>query len=178
VEVEIRNTGLVGDHVENPLAGLGGPREDVRIRVVQQAVLDHQRQRARLQQALRTNVYAELEDQLAPAIEAVQTVATQSDLAVLKRRAVRGLLEATYTNEAREQGVYGHQSTMSRALASGMDTGRQVTGQPYAGRHPERQQPAAPTSSPRRSRVAEPGRSMENVVNLKPSPAVTATSES
>jgi hypothetical protein len=154
---------------------LAGPRTEAD---VQQAVIDHQRQRARLQQALRTNAYADLEDQLAPAIEAVQTVATQSDLAVLKRRAVRGLLEATYTNEAREQGVYGHQSTMSRALASGMDTGRQVTGQPYAGRHPERQQPAAPTSSPRRSRVAEPGRSMENVVNLKPSPAVTATSES
>ena len=153
---------------------LAGPRTEADI---QQAVLDHQRQRARLQQALRHNEFGALEAHLASAVEAVQGVATQSDLAVLRRRAVRGLLEATYTNEAREQGLYTHQSSVSHALASGMDTGTKVTGQPYAAGHPERQYPAAPMSSSLRSKGAEPGRPGENVVSLKPGPAVTTTSD-
>jgi hypothetical protein len=153
---------------------LAGPRTEANI---QQAVLDHQRQRARLQQALRHNEFGALEAHLASAVEAVQGVATQSDLAVLRRRAVRGLLEATYTNEAREQGLYTHQSTVSHALASGMDTGTKVAGQPYAASHPERQYPAAPMSSSRRSRGPEPGRPGENVVSLKPGPAVPTTGE-
>jgi hypothetical protein len=95
---------------------LAGPRTEADI---QQAVLDHQRQRARLQQALRYNVYADLEDQLAPAIEAVQYVATDSDLAVLQRRAARGLMDAAEINEAREQGIYSREARVLAVAANG-----------------------------------------------------------
>jgi hypothetical protein len=81
---------------------LAGPRTEADI---QQAVLGHQRRRAHLQQALRYNAYEELEQQLAPAVASVQAVASERDLAVLRHRAARGLLEATYANEARELGI-------------------------------------------------------------------------
>jgi hypothetical protein len=53
---------------------IAGPRTDADI---QQVVLDHQRRRAHLRQALRDKTYAELEHQLLPAVASVQVVATE-----------------------------------------------------------------------------------------------------
>jgi integrase len=82
---------------------LAGPRTEADI---QQSVLDHQRRRARLQQALRTNNYADLEHEFAEVVGAVQNCASRDDLRVLQRRATRGLMRATQINERREQGIY------------------------------------------------------------------------
>jgi hypothetical protein len=93
---------------------LAGPRTEADI---QQAVLDHQRQRARLQQALRTNNYAGLERELSRAVAAVQDCASEDDLRALQRRATRGLLSATQINERREQGIYEFETSDVQSVA-------------------------------------------------------------
>ncbi|MBK1670746.1 hypothetical protein CKO28_22260 [Rhodovibrio sodomensis] len=143
---------------------LAGPRTEADI---QQAVLDQQRQRARLQQALRTNVYGDLEDQLAPAIEAVQEVATEPDLAVLRRRAARGLMDATEINEAREQGIYSRDTRVSAVAANGSSLSAPVSGPLDGARLPMRREPAQPSQSAAPAPAKTPAVNNHNVLNLK-----------
>ena len=143
---------------------LAGPRTEADI---QQAVLDHQRQRARLQQALRTNVYADLEDQLAPAIEAVQEVATEPDLAVLRRRAARGLMDATEINEAREQGIYSRDTRVSAAVANGPSLSAPVSGPLDGARLPMHREPPQPSQPAAPAQVNTPAVNDHNVLTLK-----------
>ena len=143
---------------------LAGPRTEADI---QQAVLDHQRQRARLQQALRTNVYADMEEQLAPAIMAVQDVATERDLAVLRRRAARGLMDATEINEAREQGIYSRDTCVSALAANGPHLSSPVSGPLDGARLPMRREPAQPSQSAAPAPAKTPAVNNHNVLNLK-----------
>ncbi|MBK1698284.1 hypothetical protein CKO21_13635 [Rhodovibrio salinarum] len=143
---------------------LAGPRTEADI---QQAVLDHQRQRARLQQALRYNVYADLEDQLAPAIEAVQDVATESDLAVLQRRAARGLMDAAEINEAREQGIYSREGRVSAVAANGPHLSAPVSGPLDGASFQTQREPSQPSQPAAPAPARTSARNDDNVLTLK-----------
>jgi len=147
---------------------LAGPRSEADI---QQAVLDHQRRRARLQRALRHNDFAELEPELAPAVAAVQAVASAADLAVLRRRATRGLLGATHVNELREHGVYEPNEAQSRSLAVGDPTGRAA---PPNGPPPTGTRDGAPPGAARTSPGEPPTRAPADAGG-RPSPAAAET---
>jgi hypothetical protein len=143
---------------------LAGPRTEADI---QQAVLDHQRQRARLQQALRYNAYDELEQQLLPAVASVQAVATEQDLAVLRRRAARGLLQATYVNEARELGLYDKPSEANANVAVNASTGSFPGRQLHVPACPTVAEPTGGTLSRGPGRTPAAATGGENVVSLK-----------